>query len=234
MKQKLLILLIMSNIFLILTSCGSNKTIVDSDIVQSKNTILNEENRYTVESATLLVNSILPKNLVEENFKAVFENEVNFKDYTTFYTGTYYKFILKNEKTTLEPFLLGNKSSGVVTVCYSDDVVQVREDILLNPNKELIWQGNYWKELDEETPDNSYSILTVAKESENSLFITLDAYFGHGGLKFQINSVLENNISRYSDENMELEFILNEDNSITCNVLKGSDDIIEALQGKFK
>ena len=27
---------------------------------------------------------------------------------------------------------------------------------------------------------------------------------------------------------MELEFILNEDNSITCNVLKGSDDIIEA------
>ena len=181
-----------------------------------------------------MVNSILPKNLVEENFKAVFENEVNFKDYTTFYTGTYYKFILKNENTTLEPFLLVNKSSGVVTVCYSDNVVQVRKDILLNPNKELIWQGNYWKELDEETPDNSYSILTVAKESENTLFITLDAYFGHGGLKFQINSVLENNISRYSDENMELEFILNEDNSITCNVLKGSDDIIEALQGKFK
>ena len=87
--------------------------------------------------------------------------------------------------------------------------------------------------------DNTQSVLNVLKQIFKN-----DVDYQFSSVKTEeLNFALKNipDMIIIDEDTIDIDIVElcknireNEDNSITCNVLKGSDDIIEALQGKFK
>lgn len=224
--MKLLSLILITNLFIVLVGCTS---------IQEENNKVNVNSlNVDLKTSEKLAESVMTSNLNENGFYLIYDREVDFDDNSVFYDGSYYRYLIEDKEIALEAALLVNKETGVVTICYPDNTYEQVRDSDIFELKEPIWQGNYWKELSEEEIDgNCYSILAVSK-LRNQLFISLDAYFGHGGLKLKMNcELLDDRTAIYKDTYKEIEFILTDDNTIKCNVLQGDNDIVEALQGVF-
>lgn len=195
-------------------------------IVENNDIVLRQG--YSVEIAEKLVTNVLEK--ANKNFSVKYLEEVDFNDYTDMYWGKYYKFNLIENDSILDNFLLVNKESGIILSCNIDGTYkQIKDD--KNYNNGLMWQGHYYKKLDDSFPENSYTIISIAQEDDYNLHITTNSFFGAGEYKMVMDCVVEDNKAIFENEYMTVEFILNEDNTITCNVLNGDEDVVNALNG---
>lgn len=242
MNKKIRIGIVLSLMIIVLSACNlvEPPVVIDKveqNLVEEQSSLEEEvdisDNVFcTKEKAEKIVTNLLPKDLEEKGFHIIFDREVNFNDITTFSDGPYYRFLIEDEYIALESAFLVNMETGVTTVCYPDDTMfQVRDEFTYeNP----IWDGNYWADLtDDELNANCYDILTISSVEREKLYVTLDAYFGHGALKQTFDFDVYENTAIFENESFKIELTLLDDNTIQSKVEKGSDDIKQALDRIF-
>lgn len=225
MKQKLWKRILASNLIVLcvlLTGCVEEPPMVieneDIPIVRD----------YSVEIAEQLVANTLKQ--TNKTCSYFYDSEVVFNDYTDMYWGKYYKFNLIENEEVLDNYLLVNKQTGVILSCYLDgSYEQIKDDS--NYNDSAMWQGHYYKKLDDSFPENSYTIISIAQEDDYNLHITTNSFFGAGEYKMVMDCLIDGNDAVFENEYMTVKFVLNEDNTIQCTVLDGDEDVVNALDG---
>ena len=86
---------------------------------------------------------ILSEELKTQNYKIVFDSEVEFEEYNFFRDDLFYRFIIQSESNIKEYSIYVNKRTGVPIVYYPDNTYkQVRDDNNLS-SKKLLWIGDY-------------------------------------------------------------------------------------------
>lgn len=242
MNKKISVCVILSLMMIILSACNSVEPPVvvekaEQSLVEEQSSLDEEidisDNVFcTKEKAEEIVTNLLPKELEEKGYHIIFDREVNFNDITSFSDGPYYRFLIEDDYIALESAFLVNMETGVATVCYPDDTMyQVRDEFTY---EKPIWDGNYWADLtDDELNANCYDILTVSSIEEGKLYVTLDAYFGHGALKQTFDFDVLENTAVFENDSLKIELTLLNNNTIQSKVEKGSDDIKQALDRVF-
>lgn len=229
-------------LLLLLVGCSNNNVQVIDEVVvedvyqeeEAEKVNISGEKLFTLSEAEYIANLILSEELKTQNYKIVFDSEVEFEEYNFFRDDLFYRFIIQAESNIKEYSIYVNKRTGVPIVYYPDNTYkQVRDDNNLS-SKKLLWIGDYFKT--EWDWDNCYSRLSVSssKLGEDYLYIGVDSYFGRGSyrLHFDAQIVSENKAVYVFDDGSSVEFNLNSDNTIST-VVNGDEGLMLALGGNF-
>lgn len=189
----------------------------------------------TLETAEKIANRLLPQSLKDDGYHIVYDREVEFNDYSTFAEDDFYRFLIEDEYIALESAFLINKETGVGIICYPDDTFnQARSDSVIKYEKP-IWQGTYWKKLsDDLVNSNYYTVFSVAQSEEDTIFVSIDSYYGHGSMQMHFVANIDNenkNKANVKTDYYDIDLELNGDNTINVIINDGDNNVREALEG---